>query len=91
MMASGFSRRQRRITARFFLSATAVTDEDPHLTGALSVTDIDALSKLPERGVCMIRTQNGKRAQVYVSKCNIGRPVGGNGVRTVSLTCEEVS
>ena len=46
---------------------------------------------MPERGVCVIRTHDGKRAQVYLTNSNVSRAIGGNGLRSVSISAEEVS
>lgn len=76
-------------TGTWSVSGTIITDEVTRLRTDLTATDIEALAALPEKGVCVIRTEDGRRAQVYVTTCNISRAV--KGIRNYSLTCEEVS
>ena len=75
------------------VSGSIVTGERAHVTSTqgLTVTTPEEWAALPERGVCVIRTQDGRRAQVYVTNANVSRSIGGNGLRSVSISAEEVS
>lgn len=70
------------------ISGTVITGENTSLS-SLTSTDIDALASLPERGICMLRTQDGRRAQVYIKSATISREF--RGVRGISIDADEVA
>lgn len=71
------------------VSGMILTGERSDLSSFIS-TDPDELADLPMRGLCVIRTQDGRRAQVYITNANVSRAMGGTGYRSVSVSAEEV-
>lgn len=60
--------------------------------GTLTTTDPDDVYRLPFGGVCVIRTQDGKRVQASIKEATVERDEGGHGgLRSVAISAEEVA
>ena len=60
--------------------------------GGLSVTDPADVLALPFGGVCVVCSEDGARRQVAISDASVSRPIGGGGgLRSVSISAEEVA
>ena len=68
------------------IDCTIITDATDLETNAET-----EIRELPEKGVCILRFPDGRRAQVYVTNVEVGRPEYGGVMRPVSIDCEEVA